>query len=126
MGDEPRSRAGGWTVDDAVMADLRAWLVERGFTVLSDSYDVASFGNQEVTLARPVAIRLVKDRDQWWVEVAGADGRWSSIGRWRDALRGRGPQLLTAGDQAEILREMLDEIERHPSPPDQRGPSTPA
>lgn len=118
MGEEPKSPATGWTGDDGVIADLRAWLVGRGFVVLSDYYDPASFGNQEVTIALPAAIRLIKDRDQWRVEIAGSDGHWRWVGRWRDALRGKGPQLLSATDQAEILRELLDEIQRHPSPPD--------
>jgi hypothetical protein len=101
----------GWTPDDAAMADLRSWLVERGFVVLSDSYDAESFGNQEVVLTRPIAVRLVRDRGRWWVDVLGSDGRWSGIQRWRDALRGSGPQLLSAADQADILRAVLGEIE---------------
>jgi hypothetical protein len=101
----------GWTADDAVMADLRSWLVDRGFVVLSDSYDFEAFGNQQVILTRPVAVRLVRDRGQWWVDVLGADGHWSGIQRWRDELRGNGPQMLSAADQAELLRAMLDEIE---------------
>lgn len=79
MGDDRTPPAIGWNADDAVMADLRAWLEGRGFTVLSDRYDPNSFGNQEVMLARPVAVRLVRDRGQWWVEVAGADGRFREI-----------------------------------------------
>jgi hypothetical protein len=118
LGEEPQSPAIGWSGDDGVIADLRAWLVGRGFVVLSDHYDPDSFGNQEVTLARPAAIRLVKDRDQWRVDVAGGDGHWTWVGRWRDAVGSKGPQVLSASDQAELLRDLLDEIQRHPSPPD--------
>lgn len=88
MSDDPNPPAIGWTDDDAVMADLRAWLVEQGFIVVSDRYDPQSFGDQEVTLTRPIAIRLVRDRGQWWVDVLGADGQWAGIQRWREALRG--------------------------------------
>lgn len=101
----------GWTADDATMAELRAWLVEQGYVVLFDAYDFASFGNQSVTLSRPLAIRLVRDRGRWAVEMIGADGHWKWIGQWRAELRGAGSQLLTATDQADILREMLAEIE---------------
>ena len=52
------------------------------------------------------------------MEVAGKDGQFKEIRRWRDALRESGPQLLSAADQAAILREMLDEIEGQPSLPD--------
>jgi hypothetical protein len=100
------------------MADLRAWLQSRGFVVLRDDYDFDAFGNQEVTLARPVAIRLAKDRGQWSVEVAGADGRFIEVRRWRDSLHGEGHHLLSASDEAEILRDLLDDIEQRPTPPD--------
>jgi hypothetical protein len=116
--DEPNPPATGWTEDDAVIARLRAWLGDRGYATLSDHYHVDSFGNQEVVLARPIAIRLARDRGQWQVEVAGKDGQFKEIRRWRDALRESGPQLLSAADQAAILREMLDEIEGRPSLPD--------
>ena len=111
MSNDQDRPADGWTTDDAVMADLRSWLVERGFVVLSDSYDFEAFGNQEVILTRPIAVRLVRDRGQWWVDVLGADGRWSGIQRWRDALPENGPQFLSAADQADILRALLDEME---------------
>ena len=118
MGDDPNRPRVGWTPDDITMADLRAWLVDRGFAVLSDRYDSESFGNQEVVLARPVAIRLVKDRDQWSVDIAGVDGQFNEIRRWRDALRGPGAQLLSTAEQADILRKLLDDIEAHPASPD--------
>ena len=82
--------------------------------VLSDNYDFEAFGNQEVMLTRPIAVRLVRDRGQWWVDVLGADGRWSGIQRWRDALRENGPQLLLRCDQADILRALLDGWRRAP------------
>ena len=115
MNDDQNPPPIGWTADDAVMAELRTWLVERGFVVLSDRYNSASFGNQEVMLTRPIAVRLARDRGQWWVDVLGADGQWTGIHHRREALRGRGPQLLSAADQADTLREILDEIEQRPT-----------
>ncbi len=106
----------GWTADDAVMADLRSWLADRGFVVVRDRYDSESFGNQEVILTRPVAVRLVRDRDEWSVDLMGDDGQWTRIQSRREALRGRGPYLLSATDQADILREMLEEVERRQAP----------
>lgn len=112
MRDDPNPPAIGWTVDDAAMADMRRWLVERGFVVVRDEYDPDSFGNQEVILTRPVAIRLVRDRGEWRTELMGSDGQWAGILQWRDALRGKGSFLATAADQADLVREMLDEVER--------------
>jgi hypothetical protein len=114
VSDDPKPPPIGWTSDDAVMADLRTWLVGQGFIVLSDRYDAESFGNQEVTLTRPIAVRLVRDRGQWWVDVLGADGQWTGVQRWREALRGNGRQLMSAAEQADTLREILSEIEQRP------------
>ncbi len=103
---------GGWTADDAVIADLRSWLVERGFVVVSDRYDAASFGDQEIALTRPIAVRLVRDRGQWWIDVLAADGRWAGIERWRDGSRGSDTRGLSPAEQADILRTKLAEIEQ--------------
>jgi hypothetical protein len=111
VSDNPTPPAIGWTRDDAVMAALRAWLVERGFVVVRDHLTFDSFGDQEVLLTRPIAIRLVRDRGEWLVDVLGRDGQWEDIQGLRRRLRGRGPQLLTAADQADSLRELLDEAE---------------
>jgi hypothetical protein len=59
-----------WSDDDQVMADLRNWLVDQGFVVLSDQLS-DSFGNQVVEMARPIGIRLVRDRDQWAIDLLG-------------------------------------------------------
>jgi hypothetical protein len=96
--------------DDEVMAELRNWLGEQGFVVLSDHYDPDHFGNQVVEMARPVGIRLVRDRDQWWIDVLGADGAWSALNSWLDTP-GSG-QALSAADQSRLLREHLADIER--------------
>jgi hypothetical protein len=97
------------------MASLRAWLVEQGFVVLRDHLSPDSFGNQEVMLARPIAIRLVCDRDEWSVDVLDTGGQWTDMRSLRKRLRGSGPQLLSAADQADTLRELLDEAEQRPA-----------
>jgi hypothetical protein len=103
---------GGWSADDAVIADLRTWLVEQGFVVVSDRYDAAAFGDQEIALTRPIAVRLVRDRDQWSIDVLGVDGQWTGIERWRDRSSGSGQRLLSPAEQADILRSTLAEIEQ--------------
>ena len=110
--------AGGvtWTDDDGVMAELRSWLIEQGFVVLADHYDADSFGNQLVELARPIAVRLVRDRGQWGIDIAGPDGVWSPLSTWVDEVAGAGRvEVRSAADQSELLRALLPRIERRAS-----------
>lgn len=104
-----------WTDDDGVMAELRSWLVEQGFVVLSDLYDADHFGNQLVELARPIAVRLIRDRGQWGIEIAGQDGVWSPLLASVDATPGRRAEVLSAADQSEALRALLPQMERRAS-----------
>jgi hypothetical protein len=69
-----------WSHDDATIADLRKWLIEHGFVVVEEQYKPEAFGNQLVTLSRPTAVRLVRDRGDWSIELMGSDGQWRWIG----------------------------------------------
>lgn len=100
-----------WTTDDSVMAKLRDWLVEQGFVVLSDRFDSDHFGNQEVVLARPIAIRLVRDRSEWGVFIAGLDGAWLPLDRWANPTADGVPPV-SASEQDHALRTLLAEIEQ--------------
>ncbi|MDF2734383.1 MAG: hypothetical protein K0S97_1006 [Chloroflexota bacterium] len=111
-----------WTDDDQVMAELRNWLVEQGLVVLSDTYDPDHFGNQIVELARPIGIRLVRDRDQWRIDILGLDGAWSPLVHWLDSTVGSRPQSLSAAEQSQLLRGRLAEIEQRANRGD--GPSS--
>jgi hypothetical protein len=110
-----------WSDDDQVMAELRQWLGEQGFVVLSDQFDPDHFGNQFVEMARPVALRLVRDRDQWGIDLMGVDGSWSPLDLWLDPTAGSRRVSLSAADQSRLLRASLTEIEHRFSsgdPPD--------
>jgi hypothetical protein len=91
--------SGGWSADDAAMADLRDRLVEQGYVVLDDRYDADAFGNQVVILARPSAIRLVRDRGEWSVQVMGAGATWQGV-----STPAGGPET---GDLATTLEDLL-------------------
>jgi hypothetical protein len=104
--------------DEVTIAELRQWLVERGYVVLSDRYEPDAFGNQLITLARPAALRLVKDRGEWAVEVCGRDGQWRWLGDWSAALGHERPSTTSAREESERLRALLDEIERQPDASD--------
>jgi hypothetical protein len=104
-----------WSDDDQEMAELRNWLVEQGFVVLSDQYDPDHFGNQIVEMARPVGIRLVRDRDQWRIDLLGPDGTWSSLDSLAESTVGSRGKSLSAADQSQLLRARLADIERRAS-----------
>jgi hypothetical protein len=114
-----------WTADDGVMAGLRSWLVDQGFVVLTDHYDSNHFGNQVVELARPIAVRLVRDRSEWEVFIAGSDGAWLPLDEWVKAITGTRVDVATASARADALRALLPEIERRAAGSDVRGPTVP-
>ena len=96
------------------MAELRNWLVEQGFVVLSDRYDPEHFGDQIVQLARPIGIQLVRDRDQWGIYLSGPDGNWLPLEHWLDPA-GSPRDSLSAADQSQLLRARLADIEHRAS-----------
>jgi hypothetical protein len=110
-----------WTDDDQQMAELRNWLIEEGFVVLSDELS-DSFGDQVVEMARPIAVRLVRDRDQWAIDLLGPDGNWSPVDHWLERTAGSRRHGISAAEQSQLLRAHLADIERRASAGDQ--PST--
>jgi hypothetical protein len=100
-----------WTNDDALFAELRAWLTGQGFVVLSDQYSADSFGNQVVTLARPVGVRLARDRGEWSVHLCGSDGVWRPVQEWTAEPGAERAQHVSAAD-AKRLRNLLSAIEQ--------------
>ena len=74
--------------------DVLGWLSESGFVVVSDrTYE--SFGNRTVVLVNePVAVRLMKDRGIWRIDIAGpfaevpseSAGIWFEPKIWRSYL----------------------------------------
>lgn len=92
------------TLPDALQR-LVAALEAMGFSVIAEQYSEAHFGNQLLELADPSretgnAVRLVKDRGLWSVEIALA-GRW------------RGPyEVLLAIDGARYSSRALSHEER--------------
>ena len=107
-----------WTDDDQAMAELRNWLVEHGFVVVSDRLS-DSFGDQVVEMARPIGIRLVRDRDQWAIDILGPDGDWSPVDLWLERTAGSRRQGLTVAEQSQLLQAHLADIERGGSAGDQ-------
>jgi hypothetical protein len=82
---------------------------------LSDRYDSDYFGNQVVEMARPVGIRLVRDRDRWGIDLLGPDGNWAPLDSWMELPAGSNGLGLSAVDQSQVLRARLADIERQES-----------
>jgi hypothetical protein len=110
-----------WDSEERAIGELKAWLVEAGFSAQRLDYPPAFVGDEVTDFARPpVSIRLVRDRSVWSIEVAGPDGTFVGIQLWRDLLDGTGPSIEAAPiqDRAKSLKARLDEIEHLASAPD--------
>ena len=71
-----------WAAEERLIDELKGRLSDSGFTALTDDYQPEVFGNRLIDLARPpVLVRLVRDRSQWSIDVAGPDGRLEAVER---------------------------------------------
>lgn len=96
--------------------DLRLYLLNRGFTTTAERYEPASFGNALVQLERdPMAVRFVRDRGQWTVEIARLGWQdWFDPAIWRALLGSSMEPLetLSLAEQAMFVRaHLLDIVE---------------
>jgi hypothetical protein len=103
---------------DAFLPPVRALLDEllgRGYATGEERYDEDSFGNALVVLERDgTLVRLVRDRGQWFVEVAGAaEGDWFAPVVWHAFLESSMPPLDTTSFdvQAQLILADLGRIE---------------
>jgi hypothetical protein len=102
-------------VDAGPSSPLVAWLMEIGFVVLRDSTDEEHFGNSLVLLRRgDTRIRVVRDRAQWFIEVAAPNAdAWFSPIVWLAALDGTMPDARTfsVDEQAQVIRDRFAGID---------------
>lgn len=95
---------------------LIAELVERGFVVLGDEVDDEKFGNALLLLRRGATrLRVVRDRSQWFLEVAGPGSNdWFGPAVWL-AMLDDGlppPRQLSNDEQTEFVLGRLSELDR--------------
>jgi hypothetical protein len=85
-------------------------LLRRGFAVVEERYDEDSFGDALVVLERNgTLVRLVRDRGQWFVEVAdAAGGDWFAPVVWHAFLESSMPPLETASFEAQAQLLLAD------------------
>jgi hypothetical protein len=96
------------------LAALVDVLAAHGFKVVEERRDDDHFGDQLMVFSgRHARIRVVRDRGQWFVEAATANGDWYAPVIWLAHLGGETPPLATRAlaDDAEFVRERLDDIE---------------
>lgn len=90
-------------------------LVHDGFAILGDDVDDARFGNSLLLLRRAATrIRVVKDRSQWFLEIAGpGSDEWFAPAVWLAALDGVMPPLrpLTNEEQTRLVRDRIAEVD---------------
>lgn len=94
--------------------DLRSGLTEAGFTV-AEELASSSFGDLAVTFRRGILeVRVVRDRGQWSIEIAGPATGFYDPDIWRACLEGRAAPLDPAplADQAAFVLGHLDELGR--------------
>ena len=92
-------------------------LVHGGFTVLGDTVDDERFGNALLLLRRGATrVRVVKDRSQWFVEIAGpGSDAWFAPAVWLAMLDGElppSPQPLSVEEQSSFLRVRMADIDQ--------------
>jgi hypothetical protein len=107
--------------EDSLADALKAWLIEDDFDLRQDRYYPESFGNRVIDLTRRrLSIRLVRDRSEWSIEIAGPDGKWTYVVRWGDLVQGPGfnPEPVSFSWQVEILEKQLDPIQSLADGPD--------
>jgi hypothetical protein len=90
-------------------------LVHRGYTVKSEHYDEAIFGNFVIVADHgETAIRVIRDRGQLFVEIASAKGDdWFCPVIWRSFLESTEPpvDIVPLSSQLEWLLGHLDSVE---------------
>lgn len=93
------------------IGELLEQLPQVGFNVVAERYSAESFGNRVTVLERdPVAIRMLKDRGIWTVDVAGprtvtTEGGdfWFSSGVWQAYLDSTDPPIKAMPLDQEII-----------------------
>jgi hypothetical protein len=104
--------------EERLVAQLKEWLVGVGFTVLKDFRDEKYFANSLVELERrSLSIRVVWDRSEWEILLAGPDRVWVPLMTWRrivdrpdyypDPVRLTGMIALLA-DRLEAIQVLAD------------------
>ena len=93
---------------------LAHWLTSQGFT-LTEHHVSSAFGDRLLLFERePCRVRLVRDRGQWFLEIAGpTTSDWFDADIWRSCLEGRDPPLdpTAPSAQAAYLRTSLSHID---------------
>lgn len=90
-------------------------LRDRGYSIVRERYDAASFGDALIVLEFDTSlVRLVRDRGQWFVELScGGVDDWFAPVAWHNALVGpiSPAETLSFSAQAQLLPADLPRIQ---------------
>ena len=90
-------------------------LRRHGYAIADERYDPDHFGDALAVLESDrTRVRVVRDRGQWFVEVAGArGGEWFAPVIWKAFLDGSAPPAVAVSfeDQARLLLDEREAIE---------------
>jgi hypothetical protein len=103
------------TYDAGPYSALLANLVARGFIVMGDTEDLDRFGNELLLLRRgETRVRFVRDRGQWFVEIAAPNSDdWVAPVVWQALLDGELPpdRMLSDQEQTNLVGQRLNEVD---------------
>ncbi len=97
------------------LAALVEWLTGQGFALVEEMRAPESFGNWLILYERgPCRVRLVRDRGQWILEIAGPDrDEWFDADIWLSCLEGSNPPTgpYNLDEQVALLKKLLARID---------------
>jgi hypothetical protein len=97
------------------LAKLAAGLIEHGYRVVEERADPEHFGDRLIVFAgQRTRVRIVRDRGQWFVDVATAKGECYEPVIWLAHLTGQMPPLDVPGLAADVefVLKRLADIEK--------------
>jgi hypothetical protein len=107
--------------EERLMAQLEAWLVSAGFAVLKEIRDGKALGNRLVeSKRRSLSIRVVRERSEWQILLAGPDHAWISVIDWCKIVDRSGlfESSESLGVKVSLLADRLDAIQAIVDGPD--------
>lgn len=99
--------------EERLAGELRDWLVGSGFVAAKDFSDGKPFGNRLVELQRrSLTIRVVMDRGEWAIVLAGPDRAWVPLMTWVKLIDASGLYVAAAplALMASLLADRVDAI----------------
>jgi len=97
--------------DEAIEAFV-AWLMGAGYKIRRDEFSERDFGNWLRELAgQEIAFRIVRERFNWYIEIAPIGGGWYGIQEWSSCLRRNLDDGVEVSRAIDFVKENLGRIQ---------------